>query len=1824
MVDFRIDRFKYNWRGAWTDATEFIRDDVVSYNGSSYVCIKSHTASSLFNNDLIHRDTTNNIPDPYWVKMTEGSVWKDQWKPDTVYDPGDVVAYSGVLYLCVVTHVSSVIFDDTVQNWTVYSSQISFRQDWIEATRYGIGDVVRYGGTVYRCAQGHESADTNLGLETDQEKWTIVNSGFEYTGDWELDKRYRVGDLVKFGSSVFRCKQEHTPLDESTINFDLANYWELMFPGYQFVGNWDILTTYKIGDVVSHGGWLFYSITNNVSSNPVTSIYQLEDKSEPVDWEILSKGTNFRGDWNIGQSYKVGDVVRRGGNLYVAILDTEITADGSSLDYLDSSNWELIVQSSNFTEAWDENIEFSVGDIVTFFGTAWICQLEHLSTRFNFPSLDVPSEGTGFLFWKILAERGSEAGLQFRGDLLSYGFSRETIYSSDDSSLGLRNIEIAELSEQLLTIDNTDRIIYKSYGLTNRIFYVAPSGTDDLTRPLRGKDLSLPWKTIKFACEQADDGFEGTTTINVSTGRYDEVLPISVPARTAVVGDELRSTTITASLPVISLENDSEYTIAALQRIIQIIQATVEGRPLIDIEKMDSNLLDPVVLNIAVDPAATAAMQISIVDMQNYINFHINQIGTDPTIIGNNTPITALGVVNAVTSLIANKEFLARDAIEFVKLEYPLYNFEEDLFRENLFRFMDALTYDVIYAGNYKSILSARHYKNLVVGSQLEDMFYLRDTTGLRNCTLSGLSGVLQEPGTTLYRLPTAGAYCSLDPGWGPDDTRTWIIKRSPYVQNVTTLGTACVGQKIDGALHNGGNRSITSNDFTQVISDGIGAWVTNQGRAELVSVFSYYAQVGYLTTNGGIIRGTNGNNSYGTYGSFADGSDPREIPQNATVNNRQQEATATVFAGDFTDAIQVIEWSHAGEQYSQVTATFVGAGVGASTAFEDFRDDAVFNCVILDTSDTEVQRIGGGGYVRAQNNAQINSGDSLTSIVIASNDPNTEETYLGCRIILTSGPGTGQYGYITAYNEATKLVSVSRESNNEPGWDHVIPGTLPTVPLTTSTSYRIEPRVTFSAPEYITEARFIPVSTNWGSIVYGETTDIFEDVVGTPGTGIVIEDDGLTPTPASFKVTKTGRIYSVETIDLGLGYQTGDTIVITGNVLGGITPYNDLIITVTATGEDSSNSIEDITASGIGASGKFVALAESGSAGIYSSNGLSWDNAFTMPSSDGWINLAAGNNRFVAVKTNSNQAAYSLNGSTWLTASMPADRSWKSIVFGNNRFVAIASDQNSAAYSSNGESWITSSLPTLGDSTINEWVSITYGAGNYVAVANSQNVAAYSSDGISWTGVIMSVGKARNWIGIAYGDNRYVALSSTGNILYSFDKETWIETNLPATTLKWNKIKYSQGVFVAIAFEQTDNSPSNLIATSQDGAVWEIRILSSTSRWKDLAFGNPYVPAIDAEIGTNTPMWVAISNSNIINQINVGARALGKAEVSAGIVREIKLWNPGSGYRNEPTVTLISPTVTSDASIKARVGDGVIGSASWLNRGFGYRSRTTTVSIQGNGFADTIPLGKFVILSNLDRLPGPGTQLKFENNDNLYTLATIEQQGFNGKFTAVVRVTPELKVRDYLEHNTGVLIREKYSQIRITGHDFLDIGTGNFEQTNYPDIYTGAFFSSEENEVEERNGGRVFYTATDQSGNFKVGELFLVEQSTGIVTLSSDFFQLGGLDELRLGGIRLGGSGAVIREFSTDPTMTEDSNNVVPTQRAIAAFLANRLSLGGSEIAVFRIQAGQILLGGIDIIRNSLGNKTIVRSRADFVGANSGVSGSIVAQNLFYKSFNE
>ena len=139
--------------------------------------------------------------------------------------------------------------------------------------------------------------------------------------------------------------------------------------------------------------------------------------------------------------------------------------------------------------------------------------------------------------------------------------------------------------------------------------------------------------------------------------------------------------------------------------------------------------------------------------------------------------------------------------------------------------------------------------------------------------------------------------------------------------------------------------------------------------------------------------------------------------------------------------------------------------------------------------------------------------------------------------------------------------------------------------------------------------------------------------------------------------------------------------------------------------------------------------------------------------------------------------------------------------------------------------------------------------------------------------------------------------------------------------------------------------------------------------------------------------------------------------------------------------------------------------------------------------------------------------------------------------------------------------IRYFYSQVRLTGHDFLNVGTGTKTTTNFPGLPTQD--PAPGNEVIETMPGRVFYVSTDQSGNFRVGKYFRVNQATGSTTLNASSFDLSGLSSLRLGsiGAQIGES---ISEFSSDITLSANSNSKCPTQKAVKAYVDTKTRTKG------------------------------------------------------------
>ena len=162
-----------------------------------------------------------------------------------------------------------------------------------------------------------------------------------------------------------------------------------------------------------------------------------------------------------------------------------------------------------------------------------------------------------------------------------------------------------------------------------------------------------------------------------------------------------------------------------------------------------------------------------------------------------------------------------------------------------------------------------------------------------------------------------------------------------------------------------------------------------------------------------------------------------------------------------------------------------------------------------------------------------------------------------------------------------------------------------------------------------------------------------------------------------------------------------------------------------------------------------------------------------------------------------------------------------------------------------------------------------------------------------------------------------------------------------------------------------------------------------------------------------------------------------------------------------------------------------------------------------------------------------------------------------------------------------------RISLTRVTGHDLLEIGTGSYADTNYPnEIYGGAVNAlNPDTEVEERDVGRVFYVTTDQFGNFSVGPYFRVDQGTGAVTFASSI-ALSNLDGI---GFK---RGVPVSEFSTDSTFSDNATDTVPTENATRIYIERRLGLTHTGSPVVDTQLIPGLTGGFMALDGQLAMK--------------------------------
>ena len=137
--------------------------------------------------------------------------------------------------------------------------------------------------------------------------------------------------------------------------------------------------------------------------------------------------------------------------------------------------------------------------------------------------------------------------------------------------------------------------------------------------------------------------------------------------------------------------------------------------------------------------------------------------------------------------------------------------------------------------------------------------FYPRATDPIAGI-LTGISSVTDD--TFTVHVYPAGAQGSEYVGF---------ITQSPYVRNCTNFVPDSIGMKIDG--NDSSNlKSMVCDSFTQYNQGGIGVSITNDGYAQLVSIFTICDDIAIYCGSGGQCDLTNSNSSFGNKGLVSQG----------------------------------------------------------------------------------------------------------------------------------------------------------------------------------------------------------------------------------------------------------------------------------------------------------------------------------------------------------------------------------------------------------------------------------------------------------------------------------------------------------------------------------------------------------------------------------------------------------------------------------------------------------------------------------------------------------------------------------------------------------------------------------------------------------------------------------------------------------------------------------------------------------------------------------------------------------------------------------------
>jgi len=240
----------------------------------------------------------------------------------------------------------------------------------------------------------------------------------------------------------------------------------------------------------------------------------------------------------------------------------------------------------------------------------------------------------------------------------------------------------------------------------------------------------------------------------------------------------------------------------------------------------------------------------------------------------------------------------------------------------------------------------------------------------------------------------------------------------------------------------------------------------------------------------------------------------------------------------------------------------------------------------------------------------------------------------------------------------------------------------------------------------------------------------------------------------------------------------------------------------------------------------------------------------------------------------------------------------------------------------------------------------------------------------------------------------------------------------------------------------------------------------------------------------------------------NDGAHAGGIRSIVVDSFTQINQGGKGVYLKNRGYCQLVSVfTVYCDVGFLAE--NGGFASITNSNSSFG-NTALKAVGVSNplyscNVDSDQDRLDNIITLKNMDRLPNISDAVFFgsivptdgtlsTDSDFFYTVDSASYDSATG--TGSIKLLENVEVD--IPNNSSVRFFQR-SALSSSGHTFEWIGTGTDVRTAFP--YRGGVPNQADEVIQDSNrGGLCFVTSTDQKGDFRVGEGFLIQRSTGTI----------------------------------------------------------------------------------------------------------------------------